>query len=668
MSEQIKTLTFTGAALVVLGLALTTRPQPAQDVSQIAHQSTLNDADPLAATKLQIVKFNEETASIDTFRVAQIDGVWSIPSRQDYPADAQQQMAAAATSVMGLTVLGVPNADASTHAAFGVVDPDINTLTVGAVGVGLRVTMQDETGAKLVDLIIGSEVQGQTGQRYVREPGRDPVYIVALDPSKLTTRFQDWIEDDLLKLNAPDIKQVYVNDYSSQISLTLRGPQISWDPRSEMTLSYDSSASAWTMDLLKEFEPNAEGSGELVETELGEDEEVASAALNDLKTALDDLKIIDVERKPDGVSRSLRAEEGFDLQGEAGLGLADRGFVLVPMPTGELEMLSSEGEVVCTLKDGVEYVLRFGQIALGAEGGVAGEADASTGINRYLFVMARYNDSIIEKPQLAELPDVPEQEAATDEAAADDSAEESSTEDADDAADDETTEDASVDEATDPETSDAAGELADSETDVVASEDVAEETDPAVAAREAIEAANQRELDAYDEKVQKAKDRVTELNDRFADWYYVISDSVYAKLHLSKADVVIKKTSTPEAGVGGVLPGGEFPGGVFPGGVLPSGVLPSGVIPSGDGHDHPATLPSGQPDDDATDEAADDAADLETDEATDESTGEPSDVETDDFANEMADEDSGIETAAETSEESSTIETDEAPDAAPQDN
>ena len=37
-----------------------------------------------------------------------------------------------------------------------------------------------------------------------------------------------------------------------------------------------------------------------------------------------------------------------------------------------------------------------------------------------------------------------------------------------------------------------------------------------------------------------------ELNARFADWYYIISDEVYHKIHLSRADVVKKKEKKEE--------------------------------------------------------------------------------------------------------------------------
>jgi hypothetical protein len=51
---------------------------------------------------------------------------------------------------------------------------------------------------------------------------------------------------------------------------------------------------------------------------------------------------------------------------------------------------------------------------------------------------------------------------------------------------------------------------------------------------------------------------VAELNQRFGDWYYVIANDVYKKIHLGLDDVISKKgeedaAKTPPAGGG--LPG-----------------------------------------------------------------------------------------------------------------
>ena len=42
------------------------------------------------------------------------------------------------------------------------------------------------------------------------------------------------------------------------------------------------------------------------------------------------------------------------------------------------------------------------------------------------------------------------------------------------------------------------------------------------------------------------RERVKELNSRFGDWYFEISDEVYQKIHLNK-DQIIKTTEKPDA-------------------------------------------------------------------------------------------------------------------------
>jgi len=45
-------------------------------------------------------------------------------------------------------------------------------------------------------------------------PGRDRVYTVEVDPSNLTTKFEDWIERDLLKFDPMQLMGVVIDDYS----------------------------------------------------------------------------------------------------------------------------------------------------------------------------------------------------------------------------------------------------------------------------------------------------------------------------------------------------------------------------------------------------------------------------------------------------------------------
>lgn len=75
---------------------------------------------------------------------------------------------------------------------------------------------------------------------------------------------------------------------------------------------------------------------------------------------------------------------------------------------------------------------------------------------------------------------------------------------------------------------------------------VAEPASPEEEKRIAIQKENKRRQSDYDDAVKKGQDRVKELNDRFADWYFIISDDVYKKIHLGRADIVQKKAAKDE--------------------------------------------------------------------------------------------------------------------------
>ena len=170
---------------------------------------------PLAAKSLEIISYDEATATISDFKVAQVNGVWSIPSHSNYPADAREHMAQAATSLWDLEILGISSTSPGDQELYGVIAPDPTKLRPGMSGVGRRVTLKDDKDNVLADLVIGNEVKDQPTLRYVRVADRDQICRVAIRTDKLSTKFEDWIEKDLLKLNAFDVRQVELNDYST---------------------------------------------------------------------------------------------------------------------------------------------------------------------------------------------------------------------------------------------------------------------------------------------------------------------------------------------------------------------------------------------------------------------------------------------------------------------
>ena len=64
----------------------------------------------------------------------------------------------------------------------------------------------------LADFIIGKEVRDRPGQRYVRVPGQKRTYGVNVKVD-LSTRFADWIETNLLKLDASRIRSVTFDNH-----------------------------------------------------------------------------------------------------------------------------------------------------------------------------------------------------------------------------------------------------------------------------------------------------------------------------------------------------------------------------------------------------------------------------------------------------------------------
>lgn len=585
MNEATKTVAFVALALVGLGVGVASRPRAVAPATDVVGKLLAPDfTDPSAAHSLEIVDYNADTAEPNVFKVKQVNGIWSLPSRYDYPADAKDQLAAAATSLIDLKILQLASDKPSDHALYGVVDP-VNAES-GADGVGKHVILSDSSGKKLLDVVIGKEAKGdQTGLRYIRESGKSPVYLVKVATDKLNTRFDNWIEKDLLKLNAWDIGRVYIDSYSVD---EVNGRKV---PGDVLDLTYNDKEGKWLLPDLKEGE------------------ELDTTKLNEMKTALDDLKIVDVRKKPAGLSRDLKTEEGIALDQQTVGSLASKGFYL----TQDGELWSNEGDVIVGTNEGVQYVLRFGEVALGTEEAADEEkkpddaADATKaeaagdkpagetkekGANRYLFLMAQFDPDLIPKPELDPIPGEPQPAAPAETAPAADTP-------ASDAPAGETPPAAEAPAATEPSTTEPATESAPAEapkpsegptpedeskaepaaaaeSEIKAPETTAEappaanpadpapadapatDAPPADAAPpaadakpadakpktpeeiERIKAENKRKQDEYDAKVKKGQEKVKELNDRFADWYYVISDDIYKKVHLTRADIMKK--------------------------------------------------------------------------------------------------------------------------------
>lgn len=514
-----------GFGMLLLGVAVQPRFQSRVEKSAGERVLFPELSDASKAASLEIVKYDEELATLAPFKVVQSGGVWVLPSHQNYPADAKDHLAAAATELVDLEALDVVSTSPADHETFGVIEPDPEKIKPGMTGIGELVEVRDAAGTKIARLVVGKEdkrpamaaAAGGKALRFVRKAGQDPVYRIEIDTSKFTTRFDDWIEKDLLKLSPWDVRRLVLDDYTLGAVESGGRIMVEQNRKDRIDLAYDDKDSKWSLVKLEAFA----GAKTAEEEKLADGQELASAKLNDLRNALGDLKIIDVARKPAGLSADLKGAEAFTGDPEAVTSMQQRGFL--PLKSGDI--LSTDGETIVGMKDGVEYVLRFGagttvsaaDKSKSVDAEPADEAGETAG--RYLLVMARFNEGLLDKPQLDPVPDVADEPGAGDAPKAEDKKAEKK--------DDKQPE------------GDAAEKLK-------AAEEADAKAQAALEEKRRVERENRRKQDEYDDKVKAAQRRVRDLNNRFADWYYIVSDKEYAKIHLTRDGVIQKKAEEPK--------------------------------------------------------------------------------------------------------------------------
>ncbi len=653
MKELNRTLVFAGVAvlsvLAAFGARAVSRPAPLPGFEKLGTAFYPEFKDPTSPRGLRVAAFNESQAVRQTFEVAFKDGLWRIPSHDDYPADAEDRLAKTAASVLGITRDALASRRESDHEKYGVIDPMEEDAT-HLKGRGQRLTLTDDKGAVLADYIVGKRVEGADGQYYVRAPGEKETYKVKLNVS-LSTKFGDWIETDLLRLDSDKLVEITINEHAIDRSELKYS-----EPKSDV-LERTTPSDPWTLVGINE-----------------ETEELKTEEVRALVSGLDDLRIIGVRPKPPGLRPDLSldprvirsTEDVLRLQSS----LVSKGFIPQPDDNDNMHMTSTAGEVIAALNDGVEYDLYFGEIFTGSEReieigfadegkaekaappvdskktdekkpagdskpkdgaagaeGEPGEAAEARGADadgpaagekaagdkeakksdlkksRYLLIMARFDEArlgpVPTKPEPLPAEEKPAEEKPAEPAKPADPAkpgekpadkpkeeepgsktpegeksvdgEKKSEGEAkpDGAADDEIEEEAGKPDsekpapdkpATDtPATDKPEAGKPDTEKSDEAKPATAEEGKPATpptdpkAEREAKEAQHKRDLERYendvairDGKIEEGRKRVNELNRRFGQWYYVISDESFQKLRLSRKDLVREKEKPAE--------------------------------------------------------------------------------------------------------------------------
>jgi len=513
------------------------------------------------AVELEITTYDEEAARLKSFSVKRDDlGQWVIPSHNNYPADAEQQMSLAATAFNGLKIADLIGTETSLHAEFAVIAPNSDTLEVSNTGVGTLITVRDDQGEEY-SLIVGKSVTvgNEAGadprmQKFyfaARRPDDEITFTIELDMDVFDTDFSKWIENNLLDISGLDLTAIDINDYA--IYQTQQGPTLA--PRSNSSLLLDETDNIWQLNSMLQYDGQ---SSEPAVITLTDEEELNNERIETLKTALENLEIDDVARKPEYLRSDLRASnESLSTPGVISA-LGQLGLYGDPSTEkdGLMELKSANGEIHVSLKTGVKYILRFGEVDT--------ETAGDETVKRFLFVTTRLNEAIIPKPELSPLPEGPANPAAT-EKKDEESTDKPETPAAKEEAKEETEEEGCQDEPAPTTNTPAAatvdtptqeGDPAEKPTAPTAPENE-DEDKPELAPvqltpeqlkelRDQITKENARRTQEYQDKLEAARNRVRELNERFEQWYYLIDEKVYNQIHLSNTDLISAKKSTLE--------------------------------------------------------------------------------------------------------------------------
>jgi hypothetical protein len=325
----------------------------------VANQDTLLTASgesvaPEKVADIRVASFDANEKAPKVFQVARKNGKWVIPSHWDYPADGGSKVGETAGSALNLQHGPLVSSRKETHGEYGVIDPLAENLTGDPDTRGRRVTLKDEGGGVLVDLIVGKSVGEQSDLHYVRTASSDDVYTAKVDLSSVSTAFRDWVETDPLKISRSAISGLTIRDYSVDEE---RGTV---KERSRTALDLENSA--WTS------------------SKTPEGQQVKQTGVSDLLTELQSLRLVGV--RP------------FDPQW-----LEQRGFYVGRKQAGGYEIYGNEGELDISTNDGLKYRLFFGEIAVGDEQDTAAAptTQATTkpsGNNRYMAVFVEYDPKL----------------------------------------------------------------------------------------------------------------------------------------------------------------------------------------------------------------------------------------------------------------------------------
>ncbi len=385
MNETTRTATFAGTAIALLALAGWTwnASQPPTETGESNLGKPLFEAFEAADVQPQSMEVYalDEDGARQEFVVRKKDGVWTIPSHNNYPAEAAERLGQVTSAMFGLVRQARDTDSPADHEKNGVLDPLDPEITDPAAA-GKRIIIKGPGDVTLADLIVGKPAReivanqadlafgesGRTQLYYVRAKDESTVYRLPLQLD-LSTRFSDWINTDLFDPGDALPLEIVVDNYEIVEEKDPLGQVYGLVKKQGDRLEFqrEDPATPWQAGGL---DPRTES--------------VQQAAVNRLFFSADGLEIRGVRPK-----FTLQGEQLItaDLQlnrdpklvrdvdsfrsalGKLQRELSSRGFNLMPLDREQQEMglVSEFGEVSIGLNDGLRYTLHFGKAVKGDE-------------------------------------------------------------------------------------------------------------------------------------------------------------------------------------------------------------------------------------------------------------------------------------------------------------
>ena len=555
-NDWIKTGIFaaTGVALAILAATVYYSNLPNTDViSQRVGQAFFEEFENVEQAKEIRIANASESGNEKSIVLEFNNGLWRIPSHENYPAENAERLGDTVAILLGLNRQAIVSRETSNHAKYKVEDPlDKNASLKNS---GTRLTIWDGTKNVLADLIIGKKVDVDSDasavvnenlsvndQYYVRHPNENEIYRVTIEPD-LSSEFSQWISPNLLQVDVNNLKTIeFVNYQIKPEVVTIDNRQYALylkDQIESQQVARDQTSNQWTYEGInpETEQPNSAGIQAVVET-------------------ITQLEIVDVRRKFEYEGKLvLNPQLEIDRINPQLLDIAQEdlqkhGFAVINADrSGEkftIASITKRGEITAETQEGVRYIIYCGEEFVGGinntdadqkgtenakteeEGNSPKESaddnkDSKIGsnLNRYVMIRIEYDPSIVgPPPTIPQQPNPPQKPKSL-------------------------------------EGQDTfnrqAGDLPPiplGTARVTPFDDMSRQYEKEYAEYQAkLEEVDNKtvELAEYNSRIENGKIKVAELNERFGSWFYVVNADKLKELKINRESLVSAKVENPNS-------------------------------------------------------------------------------------------------------------------------